>query len=360
MKVGSVFATLAGLGGAVLAASGCWLVKPYDCHELLECDVINEDGTSNGACLGKCVPGSLRDFTAEPELVWIGPEPLRPRACAGVLPGAPIDLSHSWTGWADPPEAPQCPACTCSAPACELPGGVTARSLAVCQEGPGGVETPFDAPPGWDGACVSPGSVPAERFGSYTIPPATERPCAPVPVDPPRAEEPQPLALDGLAAFACAGFVEPDLCDREALCMQHQQHPPPGFRPCVSTPKSSLACSDPALPGEPPTYSERFVFYRDIVDERTCSPCTCTPVAPSTCEARVSTYEDAACGQPIATTTVDSEGACVDPPAAMRLGSLSAEWLVNAPGSCAPGGGALTGTEPTLDIVTLCCLPEGT
>ncbi|KYF82866.1 hypothetical protein BE20_35895 [Sorangium cellulosum] len=365
MKAESVFATLTGLGGAAVAASGCWFVKPYDCAERLECDVINEDGTSNGACEGKCVPEPLNGFAEEPELVWIGPEQLRPLACAGVLPGAPIDLSDSWTGRADMPDAPQCPACTCSAPMCELPAGVTARSLAVCQEGPGGVEMPFDAPPGWDGACVSPGTLPAERFGSYTIPPATERPCAPVPVDPPRAEEPQPRALGDLVAVACTGFVEEHLCDREPLCMLHQQRPPPGFRHCIFTSASSnqgpsLPCSDPAPRGGAPRYSDRFVFYRDVIDDRTCSACTCTSVTPSTCEARVSTYEDAACGQPVATTTVDGEGACVVPPSAMTLGSLSAEWLVNAPGSCAPRGGELTGTEPERVIMTLCCLPEDT
>ncbi|XXY47541.1 hypothetical protein WME91_46810 [Sorangium sp. So ce269] len=363
MNTGSILATLAGLAGAVVAASGCWAFEPYDCAEYVTCDVINDDGTSNGACFGKCVPLAPWGFAEEPELVWIGPEQLRPLACAGVLPGAPIDLSDSWTGHADPPDALQCPACTCSAPACELPAGITTSSLALCQEGPGGIETPFNAPPGWDGACVSPGRLPAERFGSYTIPPATERPCAPVPVDTPRAEEPQPRALGDLVAVACTGFVEKHLCDREPLCMQYQQHPPPGFRHCVvksapSDTATSEPCLPPAPPGGAPRYSDRFVFHRDVIDNRSCSPCTCAPVTPSTCEARVSTYEDAACVQPITTQTVDGEGACVVPPSAMTLGSLSAEWLVNSPGSCAPDGGALTGLPPSRELMTVCCLPE--
>ncbi|MGK3966265.1 hypothetical protein WMF38_19030 [Sorangium sp. So ce118] len=92
MKAGRVLAMVARLGGAIVVASGCGVFEPYDCAELLECDVINEDGTSNGACEGKCVPDPLSGFE-EPALVWIGPEELRPLACAGVLPDAPIDLS---------------------------------------------------------------------------------------------------------------------------------------------------------------------------------------------------------------------------------------------------------------------------
>jgi hypothetical protein len=366
MKTRCSVAVLVGLCGAATAASGCGFLGPHDCTEYLDCEVINEDGTSNGACLGKCVPEPPRGFKEEPALVWIGPERLRPPSCDDALPGTPITLSYSWVGGASVPATLQCPACGCSAPVCELPASVTASSLAMCPAGPGGVETPLDAPAGWDGACVSPGAVPAERFGSYTIPPATERPCRPVPVDTPRATDPDPLDPDRLAAIACTGFTEENLCPSLPLCMRYQHHPPPGWRHCIVSKEDPLdrnadiACTRPALPGAAPVYSDRFVFYRDLSDTRTCEPCTCTQTALSTCEARVSTYEDTACGGPIATTTVGAEGACVDPPGAMTLGSLSAEWLVNAPGSCAPGGGAVTGAATWAEVLTVCCLPEVT
>ncbi|KYG11384.1 hypothetical protein BE21_57615 [Sorangium cellulosum] len=80
------------------------------------------------------------------------------------------------------------------------------------------------------------------------------------------------------------------------------------------------------------------------------------PDAKSLCYATLSVYEDRACGasRRIGAQRVylGEEGACLPAGEGLGLGSLSAEWDLNQPGSCTPVGGG----GP--NKVTLCCLPE--
>ncbi|WP_438034771.1 hypothetical protein [Sorangium sp. So ce204] len=84
---GRILAALVGAVGAASAvASGCGVVDGYDCHELLTCDIINEDGTNNGACYGICVERESGGFPAPPRIVWIGPATEQAPCEAAVLP----------------------------------------------------------------------------------------------------------------------------------------------------------------------------------------------------------------------------------------------------------------------------------
>jgi hypothetical protein len=362
-------ALIAAGGTAAAAASGCGRSGEDECFEKVDCKVVNDDGTSNGYCWGTCVPGPMLPFDSDPVLVWMGSAKPLP-TCPEAVPGSRRNVNAGFVAYsarAMPLPSP-CPACACSAPACELPAGVTASSLAVCQEGPGGIETPFYAPPGWDGACFSPGTVPAERFGSYTIPPATLRPCAPLEDAVLRAREDEPpepeLEIGPVPDFmvSCGVEIKKDLCDRESLCMLDEKRLATGWRHCrIAVGSHAESCTAAEITGGVASFTDAHYFQTRDPDLRACSPCTCTQTPlTSTCEALVSTYEDTACGGLVATTTVDGEGACIDPPSAMSLGSLSAEWTVNEPGSCAPSGGTREGEEPAVRIVSVCCLPEKT
>ncbi|WP_437835347.1 hypothetical protein [Sorangium sp. So ce1153] len=222
-------------GAAIAAASGCGAVDGYDCHELMACDYITEDGTNNAACLGTCVDADIPDFDAPPRIVWIGPASEQPSCKDALLDGAGGDGVglEEYERLVAEPDGPV---------RCEMEG-----DYAKCPSGGG-----------------------AERH----------------------------------------------------------------------------------------VFSERFTFWKVLDDSRDCTPCACTETAPSTCEALVSTFEDEACTD-LLDSTVIRQRVCHDADPGSALGSMRAEWRVNAPGECASSGGELVG-ELVLARRTLCCMPEGT
>jgi hypothetical protein len=92
----------------------------------------------------------------------------------------------TFEGWAESTiEPPTCATCACAEPlgACKLPETWTVRSE-PCNLG--GVETPFDPPPGWDGVCsaddmISTGQLcdgkPCVRSLWVSAPVIEEQPC---------------------------------------------------------------------------------------------------------------------------------------------------------------------------------------
>ncbi|XXX73173.1 hypothetical protein WMF30_36545 [Sorangium sp. So ce134] len=354
------------LGACGLAAVGGCGGGEHDCAEGVVCEILNDDDTSNGYCWGQCVPRPPIDFLA-PELVWTGPHLLAP-SCDDLVwdvpgtPGEVVRLAHEPAVFRgrtvpEPEEDAMCPTCACTPPSCALPSEVTASSLYMCGEGPEETRTPFAPPPGWDGACVSPGWVGPEQLGSLAIGPTRHLPCTPV-----VEEAPVPRnAFTVEVAVACEGRRVDDLCALPGqLCMLYQQqdHLPEGWRHCVRAPGDNVQCEPPAEAGSPwPTYSEKLgVFYTGVNDTSDCKPCTCKSSETSRCEAFVSAYEDRACGDILVGIGVLQAGICVDPAPSSALGSLSATWIVNEPGRCTPEGG--TPVVKPKDAETICCLPR--
>jgi hypothetical protein len=241
----------------------------------------------------------------------------------------------------------------CSAPECALPSGITAHSGIMCTGGPGDTLTPFDAPSGWGGSCVSPGAVSPALFGSYEVPTATVIPCAPV-------REQVPLSGDfdlgspwKNAVKACSMSLEQGTCPEDseprwASCMKGaSSEDTPGWRPCIVANGENIPC--------PSDWPDSHGFYKDVEDRRTCTECTCTTTESGTCTPLVSTYEDRACQQLIASTVVGDEPFCADPGTGTALGSVSATWLVNAPGRCEASPREVRGSRVTTMPKTFCC-----
>lgn len=369
MRIRGVQGLLSGLlllgAGGLAAVGGCGGGGEHGCAEDLVCEIVNEDGTSNGHCWGQCVPEPPEGSPA-PELVWTGAEALAP-SCDDLVWAVPgtagevVQLAFepaAFRGRTLPSEVHACPVCACSSPSCALPSDVTASSLYMCGEGPEETRTPFAPPAGWDGACVSPGWVGPVQRGSLAIGPTHKQPCAPV-------IEEAPVPRDAPAvevAVACRSRLVHDLCAQpRQLCMLYQQqdHLPDGWRHCRRLPGDDVPCEAPAAPGSPwPTYSEKMgVFYAEVNDTRDCTPCTCKAVEEGRCEAFVSAYEDRACSDVLVSISVHEGGSCVDPAPGFTLGSLSATWLVNEPGRCVPEGGAEVGELKGNKAETICCLP---
>jgi len=94
-------------------------------------------------------------------------------------------------------------------------------------------------------------------------------------------------------------------------------------------------------------------------DKRACGPCACGQAEGAHCEALVSVLEDGACGTLLASNIVaDDEPGCFDLVSGSALGSKSAAFVVDEPGSCAQIGGQLAGAIQPIVPVTLCCQPE--
>ncbi|WP_437619011.1 hypothetical protein [Sorangium sp. So ce1151] len=248
-----------------------------------------------------------------------------------------------------------CADCACDFARCSLPQTVAANSRSSCEQIPEAMNTPFNPHPGWGGSCLSPGTVPSSQVGSIWIGSVTRGGCKPRVHDAlPVPEGPSQVGL------ACHGSVVDNQCpSRFTSCMLNQQetHVPPGWRYCVVAQTAGIQdCHPPAPPGEPPLFSERFLFYRgDLSDVRNCEPCACVTTKPGRCEARVSAYADSACSDSALIGTeemvLDGEDACLQFDPGPTLGSLSAEWELREYPSCTAVGG---GPHPAV----VCCLPE--
>ncbi|WP_437586217.1 hypothetical protein [Sorangium sp. So ce1000] len=234
--------------------------------------------------------------------------------------------------------------------------------IEACGDGSAVTQTSFLTPAGWDGSCVSPGTVAAEQLGSLSIGPAIWEPCTPIVADEPPQPQPRSAGVDEVAV-GCSGVVEAKLCPGQGeLCMLEQQpaHLPDGWRHCIVG-EGDLGCQQPEGGADPrKIFSDKLgVFYEDLVTAPACSPCTCEAPATSRCEALVVAWEDGACSDMLVGIDVNErEGICVDPVSGSTLSSVSATWLSNEPGTCTPRGG-----EPRNDRVigrakTVCCLPK--
>lgn len=320
----------AAVGGALATLGvGCGLT-PYNCADYSECP------PEGGACPGQCVPLPPLEFNG-PALLWIGPE-LEAPVCPARAP------RMVYEGHADLDASYECPACECSQPACELPAGVTASNSPGCQ---GPTFTALDAPPQWDGSCVSPATV--STLGSVLIAPSTVRACAPIFDEPPQNTiPPSPWRT---FARACAGEAIPGVCDDPGLtCLPTAEPPPPGFRQCIMH----------LEPGErdcPDEFPEPQLLYGDLEDTRACTQCQCVQSTPSNCAASVSVYQDQACNSWVLSSMITEAPLCLNVPPGVSLAGVEASWLTNDPGSCIAVGGEPTGAATPIEPRTFCCQP---
>lgn len=292
-------------------------------------------------CPGQCVRLPPLGFDG-PALLWFGPAGEAPecpeRAAARVFEG--VD------GVQDEPL--NCPACSCSQPACVFPEGLTASSQAMCQ----GSTTDFSAPAPWDGSCTSPGTVPSNELGSVTIAPVTENPCEPITNVPQKGPEDQPAVT--IRAVGCAGEVLDGVCpDTGYTCLPSAAPPPPGFQQCImyNVPSDGTDVQCPA------DYPEQHVFYEGVADTRECTECACVQIAPSECAAAFSSYQDSACSTFLGSLLVEGGPLCSDVPAGSTLGSIEATWVTNQPGTCEASGGESVGEAKPTNPRTFCCQP---
>jgi hypothetical protein len=349
------------LGGVLGALVGCdaltqearfWVCDPYshDPHPdnpcPFPCDPCNDDPDPKNpcpcptavGCAGQCVPSGPLNWTRDPFLLWIGDNDIEAPECPDRA------RNQAYEGHADLVAPDECGPCSCGAPSCELPVGLTAHSTPCPGDGPGNVDTSFDAPADWGGSCVAPPAVPANLLGSVTIAPLTVSPCVP---------ETGPIPTAGQAywkkyARACLGEAMGSCEDSAQVCSPTAEPPPPGFVQCIQY----LREGDADCPGD---YPVKHVFYEGINDTRNCTPCSCGAPEGSFCTALVSYYNNANCTSLMLTTWIGDVGQCHPTMAGSVLQSMSAMLVDNQPGFCQASGGVPYGEATPTNPSTFCC-----
>jgi hypothetical protein len=293
-------------------------------------------GPIDGSCAGECVPLPPTGWSW-PSLVWIGAE--------DAAPPCPPLLEVRYEGHGELDAAAGC-ACQCEPPArvCALPA-ITANA-ATCAMADGG--TPYDLPAAWDGGCAvgDPCDGGGPCVGSVTIAPLLgDASCAPVDPDPT-----PPPATWGQFAIACQG-VPPGGCDNDWLCAPP---PAPGFLRCVSL-MGTYDCSEPFFA----PYTKPYVFYEDLQDTRTCSPCGCGAPSDTSCTATIAIFSDGTCTSAAidAGSIGTASPVCVDVGAGVAPGvALAVQPEVKS--ACEPSGGDAGGAAVGLGAMTFCCIPQ--
>jgi hypothetical protein len=228
-----------------------------------------------------------------------------------------------------------------------LPPGVIASTDPICPNGPNADLEPFSAPIGWDGACIAPPAIVDAAAESLTYLPPALVPCAPT-----TGTEPTSGSATWATLARACGQVDPlSSCDNPALtCAPASGGAAGGFRQCVFKDGEQDEC--------PSGYSERWVFYRGIEDQLSCTACTCGPPQGTGCEAHVAVYSDPACAALLDEYSIAAAGMpdCQPSVSPGDLRGMGATWLTNDPGACEPAGGVPTGTVTPADPSTFCCV----
>jgi len=293
-------------------------------------------GNGPGGCPGECVPFPDVGWS-DPFLLWYGPAEESAPPCPAQAPKV------VYSGHADIAATNLCPICLCEDPACVLPAGLVASESNLCQ---GPMFTPFDAPPGWDGACVAPTTIPTNLLASVSIEPPTVSPCKPKTAPVPKAGDMPQWMTD---AVACGGEVVGPCKDHGTMCVSSAGTMLSEFRHCVYR----LDGGDAACPAD---YPDKHVFYEAFKDTRDCTACACDPPAGSDCSAVVSAYTDQDCTAYLTGSLMTLSGStCNGVAPNMNLKSMSAQWATNQPGTCTPTGGQPIGDVKPTQATTWCC-----
>lgn len=311
--------------------------KPDFCHRR---DLPDAGGCAVGS---SCTKAPLH--WDGPTLLWSGP--------TGKAPDCPTGATGiAWEGHADLVAPTACDVCTCEPPtgSCALPSMLTA-STTTCGIS-GGSSASFNAPAPWNGKCDIATQAPAGTAVSLQIEPLTMKENGCVPGPPVAAKIVSPYWTTDARACHGPGFLP--CLDTASACISNED--PLGFRVCVSH-EGVLEC--------PPTsgseFTEQYIFYGGINDDRQCSACSCGPPTSSLCKATVSIYTDGMCGSLLDQVSVSSIGPkCLDiQPPGKALNSKSASSPTYSPGVCQPMGGEPSGVASGIAPSTFCCRPSG-
>ncbi|MDC0749066.1 hypothetical protein [Polyangium mundeleinium] len=316
--------------------------NPDPCH-------LEEKGKPQSICMGGCEEISLA-FERTIVALWVGPEGKEP-ACPKQAPKAVFN------GYAGLTAPPMCAPCRCSEPSCVLPS-VRATAGDACG---GSVVGAVEPPPSWEGGCLAGPSLGPGTFSSVHIGAVGTAGCEVI-------EDPLPVpqfasawpAQWAVAARACAAEEEesPPAC-AGAACVRGIEKLPAGFQRCLRYPEGTEESETQVCPAE---FPERHVFYAGLSDTRECTACSCAPPADGICIASVSAFQDASCGgapMPIFQNAAVglNASACYDTSMPLSLGSISAGWLAEEPGSCVVAGGEAIGEAVPRDPSVFCCEP---
>ena len=153
-------------------------------------------------------------------------------------------------------------------------------------------------------------------------------------------------------AIACQGVVDSDSnhCPTSAEVCSPYAKPPPSFRECIYH-EGDVDC--------PSAYPNKSVFYSDVDDQRSCTPCACEAAQGSECTGDVTLNETNTCAETPLTLSAPldtSSSQCYPLHTGMALASKSATIITYSPGACAPTGGEVTGTVTPTGPSTFCCL----
>lgn len=298
-------------------------------------------------CQGECITMGTAGFRREPLLLWYGED---------TAPACPDHAKNEfWNGYDGLIAGPECPLCTCGTSFCELPVGIAAMSDTICQ---GNLVASLEAPPGWDGSCISPAIATPGTFGAVAVAPPTAAACEAVAVPlPPNAGSDFKWTTK---ARACDGLVNGICTSSDEMCSPTAKPPPPGFHQCIWYEKD---VDEADLPVCPDAYPEQKIFYEDVDDNRECTPCECGQPLGNKCVAAVSGYQDMTCGsngfplfENVAVGLGQAPG-CITTMPGGGLASTSASWAQNEPGACVASGGMPYGEATPSKPGLFCCKP---
>jgi hypothetical protein len=239
-----------------------------------------------------------------------------------------------------------------------LPATLTASAATCAGDGVSVAHTSFDPPVSWGGTCTPANAVPGGKLcggvpcvQSVTIAPLTLTQGGCLPIEPVNVQPPPTWKT-----FVRACVVNPLLqaCGPPtAIGACAPQPPGPAFKVCTLRPgePTDLDCPD--------GYPEKFVAYKDFIDSRTCSPCTCGTPMGSTCTGSIAIFQDGACTMPlVASASIDAKGSkCLDLSSGAALLSKSA----SPPPTFTAGACVAEGATPETNAVphfaeVICCL----
>jgi hypothetical protein len=284
-----------------------------------------DDGDSEAGALGTC------SCVGAPPPGWSGPVALWEGA--GGPPGCSGDYSARVLDAFDGLDAPAA-ACTCT---CGAPSGASCgSSLSATLYSDHGCTTPCDSVSVSDQSCANVHGVCNTVFGVSAAGGASGGHCSP------QSSSAVPPATWGVSARACElpGVPQRESCAQGEVCI-----PPPAapmqLRPCV------FIAGDVSCPSG--SYSVRHRYYRTVSDSRGCAHCSCG--APSGVDCAATLQEG--CGQTGPTSALPTSCASLSDPGSVVL--LAPPTPTG--GSCAPSGGAPSGSASPASPVTVCCLP---
>jgi hypothetical protein len=289
------------------------------------------------------------------------------QGASAALPECPNGAAIAYEGGDDlDPGASACTACGCASAtgqSCELtqdldPAKPGIQPIQVsnmpCGQ-PATVLSTMSVPdPPWGGGCYhgdpQPGGQtcagePCNRALIAAVPSVAGGSC-----DPTGGEPAFGTPTFDVTARACAVPSGGGGCSGGAQCVPRPAAPFEA-RVCVGR-AGDQTCPD----GD---FSERFVFFEGVEDERACSGCSCGAVSGGSCEMTLTAYGDASVGT--CNNPVDSvaSGTCTDLSGNPGLYGLRASvTMIPAGGTCpVTGGGIPSGDVLPSTPSTFCCLP---